>query len=52
MLNTAVGLGWNVDFALCNIGGLRSYMPKGHIVKWGKMLSVYVWNILVNNQYG
>lgn len=20
MLNTAVGLGWNVDFALCNIG--------------------------------
>jgi 5'-nucleotidase len=28
-----------------------------HIVKWGKMhvlsaLSVYVWNILVNNQYG
>ena len=57
MLNTAVGLGWNVDFALCNIGGLRSYMPKGDIVKWGKMhvlsaLSVYVWNILVNNQYG
>lgn len=37
MLNTAVGLGWNVDFDLCNIGGLRSYMPKGHIVKWGKM---------------
>ena len=57
MLKTAVGLGWNVDLALCIIVGLQSYMPKGHIVKWGKMhvlsaLSVYVWNILVNNQYG
>lgn len=31
MLNTAVGLGWNVDFALCNIGGLQSYMPKGDV---------------------
>ena len=31
MFITAEGLGWNIDFGLCNIGGLQSSMPKGDV---------------------
>lgn len=39
MVNTAAELDWDVDMGLCNIGGLRSSMPKGD-VKVGDIMSI------------
>ena len=39
MVNTAAELDWDVDMGLCNIGGLRSSMPKGEVTV-GDIMSI------------
>lgn len=39
MVDTAIGLGWDADLGLCNIGGLRSSMPKGNVTV-GDIMSI------------
>lgn len=38
-VNEAIAIGWNVDMGLCNVGGLRSSMPKGDVTV-GDIMSI------------